>query len=95
MITSVQVFLGRPLWKLPLILNFLHLLAQTFSSILSNQNILVLCHVNICLYLMLFNFSLGLSFSAELAIFRPNNIAYPSKRIIKVLSAYQKESNLL
>ena len=83
LITSIYVFLGRPLWKLPLTLNVLYILDQAFASIISNQTILVLCHINIPLCLMLFNFSLSLSSSAELAIFRPS-IAHPSKSIIKV-----------
>ena len=64
-ITSFHVFLGRPLGKLLLIWKVLHLLDQTLFSILSrwpNHYSLLSCKHS----LMVFNFSLVLSFSTEI-----------------------------
>ena len=91
MITSFYVFFGRPLEKLLLILKVLHLLDQTLSSILSKW----LKHYSLSSckhFLMLFNFILVISSSAEtlvsgltlqshliiLAWFLPNLITPPS-----------------
>ena len=65
LITSFHVFLGHPLGKLALALKILHLLDQLLSSILSrlsNHCIVLSCKHS----LMLFNFSLVLSSSAEI-----------------------------
>ena len=65
LITSFHVFLGHPLAKLPLTLKVLHLLDQAVSSVLSrwpNHCSLLYCKYSF----ILINFSLILSFSAEI-----------------------------